>query len=204
MHIPMWVEDPDSYPSRSQQLKDITQASRKILSDPDSIIVDTETTGLRGKAKIVEFAAISAHDGKELANFRVNPQVPIEPRAQSIHGISAEDVADAPTWGEKFPPLWDEWKARGVSSIVIYNSSFDIRLMRQSSKPHPAAYAAFGEFMKLEIKCAMMAYSAWCGEWQDWSQDYRWQKLPGGDHTALGDCHATRQVLRILAGEGAA
>ena len=33
-------------------------------------------------------------------------------------------------------------------------------------------------------------------------QSYRYQKLPGGDHTAPGDCRATLALLRKMAGDG--
>lgn len=29
--------------------------------------------------------------------------------------------------------------------------------------------------------------------------NYRWQRLPGGDHSALGDCWATLKVLQKMA-----
>jgi hypothetical protein len=34
----------------------------------------------------------------------------------------------------------------------------------------------------------------------DYHQFYTWQKLPGGDHSALGDCLATLKVIKDMGG----
>jgi DNA polymerase-3 subunit epsilon len=47
----------------------------------------------------------------------------------------------------------------------------------------------------------MQWYSQWVGEWNDYHQDYKWQRLPGGDHSALGDCKATLEVIRRMAAD---
>jgi DNA polymerase-3 subunit epsilon len=40
----------------------------------------------------------------------------------------------------------------------------------------------------------------WVGE-PGWRGGFRWQKLPGGDHSAIGDARATLAVIRRMAGE---
>lgn len=35
------------------------------------------------------------------------------------------------------------------------------------------------------------------------SHNYRYQRLPGGDHSALGDARATLAVIKRMAGGGA-
>jgi DNA polymerase III epsilon subunit-like protein len=63
-------------------------------------IGDTETTGLK-KAKAVEVAFIEVEPEtfEILSSWEsfIDPEIPIEPGAQAIHGITAEMVADAPT-----------------------------------------------------------------------------------------------------------
>ena len=39
----------------------------------------------------------------------------------------------------------------------------------------------------------------YAGQWDDYYQNYRWQRLPEGDHSALGDCRATLEVIRRMA-----
>ena len=45
----------------------------------------------------------------------------------------------------------------------------------------------------------MIMYARFIGEWASWKDDYKWQKLPGGDHTALGDCIATLNIIKEMA-----
>lgn len=52
---------------------------------------------------------------------------------------------------------------------------------------------------RAEYNCAMLAYSDYIGDWNDYHGNNRWQKLPGGDHSALGDCRATLAVLKQIA-----
>ena len=124
----------------------------------------------------------------------VKPRRPIPANATRIHGITNEMVAAAPD----FSLVYLEMIAllRAVSCCVIYNADFDLRMIQQSI---PGGVAFFGlphDFMQ----CAMLQYARWYGDWSDYRSDFRWQKLTGGDHTALGDCRATLAVLQKMAG----
>ena len=62
---------------------------------------DLETTGVDpAKDRIVEIAIIKLLPGGGRDTFvrRVNPEMPIPPSSTEIHGISDEDVKDAPTF----------------------------------------------------------------------------------------------------------
>ncbi|WP_451923599.1 exonuclease domain-containing protein [Thalassolituus marinus] len=63
------------------------------------LFLDTETTGLGDKAQILELA-ISDAQGTILFETRVRPTVPIDPEAEGVHGITAESLANSPTWPE--------------------------------------------------------------------------------------------------------
>lgn len=45
----------------------------------------------------------------------------------------------------------------------------------------------------------MHLYSEFVGEWNDYFGNNKWQKLPGGDHSAVGDCLATLEVIKYIA-----
>jgi DNA polymerase III subunit epsilon len=47
----------------------------------------------------------------------------------------------------------------------------------------------------------MLWYSQWVGERNEYHGDYKWQRLPGGDHSALGDCKATLEVIEAMAAD---
>ena len=121
------------------------------------VILDTETTGLYLPARIVEISCID-RDGNVLVDSLVNPGIPIPADATAIHGISEADVADRPS----FPALWPlVWSAvRNVDCVLIYNSSYDSRLIRQSLEGHEAALAQAGE---LSYGCIMELYARFYG-----------------------------------------
>jgi DNA polymerase-3 subunit epsilon len=90
---------------------------------------------------------------------------------------------------------------------VIYNADYDLRLIRQSLRVHGIQIAfPISDRRRCRIftnggstHCAMMFYSQFVGDWIDYRGDYKWQKLPGGDHSALGDCKATLKIIEEMA-----
>ena len=67
---------------------------------------DLETTGINiAKDRIIEIAILKIDpSGKEdHLSIRVNPTIPIDPKASEIHGIYDEDVEDAPTPQDRIP-----------------------------------------------------------------------------------------------------
>lgn len=65
----------------------------------NTYIIDTETSGLKGKAVEVAFVEIDPETLDIMNSWEslIDPEIPIEPGAQAIHGITAEMVADSPT-----------------------------------------------------------------------------------------------------------
>jgi hypothetical protein len=49
------------------------------------------------------------------------------------------------------------------------------------------------------LACAMSNYASFVGEWNDYHGNYKWQRLPGGDHSAIGDCLATLELIKKMA-----
>lgn len=177
--------------------------ARKILKTGNFCILDTETTGLGPTAEICQVAILDS-SGNPLLDTLVHPTVPIEPDASDIHGISNLDIVNAPSFDSLLIPLL---RAVGTKDLVIYNCEYDTRLIKQSLRPY-GVQLAFPTSDRRgcriftnggSLHCAMLQYSAWVGEWNHRHQDYRWQKLPGGDHTAMGDCRATLAIIRQMA-----
>ena len=48
----------------------------------------------------------------------------------------------------------------------------------------------------------MLMYAQFVGEWNPRHGDYRWQRLPSGDHSAIGDCRATLALIHKMAVSG--
>jgi len=171
------------------------QWAKDLLSTDPSwwVILDTETTGLGDSDQIVQVAAIDGAGNVLLDNVLIKPTIPISEGASRIHGITDESVKDAKT----FPDVWKEIDAVIYGKLlIIYNAGFDIRLMQQSARAH----GAFLEF-PCDWNDAMDQYAQWYGEWSDYHGSFRWQRLPNGDHTALGDCRAVLELIKKMAGE---
>lgn len=163
-----------------------------VLSNSDKyLILDTETTGLSGNDEIVQIAAIDTN-GDTLLNELIRPvNATVHLRAYEVHGIGDDDLAGCPTFMELDSVLRE---AIGQRDIIAYNSSFDERMYAQS-------HGKLGGFMPSgQWMCAMHMYSRFVAE-PNPRGGYRWQKLQGGDHSAMGDCLATLKVIQEIAGQ---
>ena len=86
-----------------------------VLNTPESgpkrefIALDLETTGLSAAAdRIVEIAAVRFRENGEavgLFQSLVNPQRPVSPGAYAVHGLSDQELAQAPPACEILPRI---------------------------------------------------------------------------------------------------
>lgn len=156
--------------------------------------LDTETTGLFN-AELVELALLDGR-GRPLINTLLRPvRATSWPEAEAIHGISPEMVKDAPTLEDIVPELVRHLTG---NHLVVYNLGFDFAFL-----PEPVRRAP------VKRSCAMEAFAEHYGDWNDYHQSYRWQKLgvaaryvehawTGKAHRAFADAHACRSVWRYL------
>lgn len=166
--------------------------ARAILDQPDRyVILDTETTGLTNDDEVIQIGVI-APSGEILLDHLIRPAKRqfIHPRAQQVHGITMTMLVDKPLYGQISHLLESVVRGR---TVITYNAEFDRRLLGQT-----AAFA--GGFVPPDPwECAMLQYAQFVGEWDDYRNKYRWQKLRGGDHTAVGDCKATLTRIKEIA-----
>jgi DNA polymerase-3 subunit epsilon len=174
--------------------KEATQWALGLLSrDPSTwIILDTETTGLGSRDEIVQIGAIDGSGNVLIDNTLVKPTIAIAADAQAIHGISNQIVASAPNVREIFHQVYE---VTDEKLIVIYNADYDMRMFQQSAQA--LSYPTKWHYAKVE--CAMHMYAQWYGEWNDYRGSFKWQRLPSGDHSALGDCRATLELIHRMA-----
>ncbi|MCP4312582.1 MAG: 3'-5' exonuclease [Bacteroidetes bacterium] len=96
------------------------------------IIFDLETTGINiASDRIVEISYLKVDlNGNETSKtLRLNPGIPIPPKATEIHHISDEDVKDAPTFNEVGKSVAREFEG---CDLAGYNSNkFDIPLLAE-------------------------------------------------------------------------
>lgn len=166
--------------------------ARYVLAHPRKyVILDTETTGLGPSDEIVQIAVIDLHGNALLSqNIRPTRKRRIASEASRVHGLTMKVLQDCPQFHELHRPLK---KAIGRRRIITYNAEFDMRLYRQT-------YQLAGGFLpRGDWVCAMREYAKYVGEWNQYYRDYKWQRLESADHTALGDCRATLEVIRLMA-----
>lgn len=155
-------------------------------------IFDIEATGLNvTQDRIVELAIIKIDPEGNRSEFlrRVNPEIPISTEAESIHGISNEDVKDCPTFKELLPELE---AFLGDTDFAGYNSNkFDLPMLAEellraestfdlASKKHIDVQNIFH---KMEQRTLIAAYKFYC------------DKDLMNAHSALADAEATWEVL---------
>lgn len=189
---------PDLPPALAQRAADratAVQWARDLLAADDWVILDSETTGLND-AEFVQLAIID-HTGAVLFDSLIKPEGEIEPGAARVHGITAEMVMDAPSFEDVY---FDISVIMDGKRVVVYNAPFDWGVWNNVLvRAYPLTRGMDNPICPW--LCAMLPYARYVGEWNDYRQDYRWQKLPAGDHSALGDCRATLKLIREMAEE---
>lgn len=183
----------------------VAEKARQMLAK-NPLILDYETTGVRLKpyahyqnkspkqAHQVVGVAIMDSAGHILLQSRLDPQRPIPARATEVHGITDDQVAGLPVWGQIAPLLRSYLQGRPV---VAFKAKFD---------------ASFTPDWNIEWICAKDLADEAFGVWR-YPESEEWQKSaslqnrlrqcglePGPAHTAAGDCLSALRLLRHLAG----
>jgi DNA polymerase III subunit epsilon len=156
------------------------------------IFFDLETTGIDVvNDRIVEISYLKIFpDGREeVKTMRINPTIPIDPKATEIHGISNEDVKDAPTFTEVAQSVANVFEG---SDIAGFNSNkFDLPLLAEeflrSEIDFDLKKRKFIDvqviFHKLEQRTLSAAYKFYC------------EKDLENAHSAEADTRATYEIL---------
>ncbi|MDR0766347.1 MAG: 3'-5' exonuclease [Odoribacteraceae bacterium] len=157
------------------------------------VFFDLETTGTSiSKDRIVEISLLKIYpDGRvEQRTARVNPGMPIPPKASAIHGITDEDVKDSPSFKEIARELTRFLEG---CDLAGYNSNrFDIPLLVEellrAGMDFDARKRRFVDvqtiFHKMEQRTLSAAYRFYCGKELD------------NAHSAAADTKATYEVLK--------
>jgi DNA polymerase-3 subunit epsilon len=165
------------------------------------VYLDTETTGLHLSAEVIEIGIVD-DDANVLFDSLVRPRGKIDPAAARVHGITLEELREAPTWEQIWPEAETVLMGRRIG---VYNVEFDLRLLKQSHTRSWLRWSLpdsnFFDIMKL--------YARFYGDWDPFRRSFRFQslelagrqcgiRLPNA-HRAVDDCLLTRALLHHMA-----
>jgi DNA polymerase III subunit epsilon len=168
------------------------------MHDPRVIVFDVETTGTdKRNDQVIELCIQfgledgAASPGASSVTWRIRPSVPIHPGAQAVHGITMEDLASCPTFGEVAAEIREVIAAARV--LIGYNLTFDIEMLQ-------AEYERIGQPpLDLLGKEIVDPFRLWqqCEprSLQDAHRRFVGQEFEAA-HSATADVAATGRVLR--------
>lgn len=173
------------------------------ISLENSVILDTETTGLDYDDEIVQIAIIDGETGEKLLNELVKPTKPISKESSNIHNITNEKVANSPSYNEIHQKVLIILNDK---NIIVYNSDFDLRMIKKTA----SKYNIDSEIKPKNVTCVMEWYAQFWGDFNDYFGSYKWQKLTSAArqqhidisdltaHDALSDCEITRRLINTV------
>ena len=153
---------------------------------------DLETTGTNvAKDRIVEISILKVYPNgnKESRTWLVNPEMPISPESEAVHGISNEKVANEPTFKQLSKEIY---KIIKDSDLAGFNSDrFDIPLLVEEmlradidcDMKNRVSVDVQTIFHKMEKRTLEAAYKFYC------------DKNLEDAHSAEADTMATYEVL---------
>ena len=156
-------------------------------------VFDLETTGIKvATDRIVEICVLKIYPDNKNETFLklINPTIPIPPVTTEIHGISDEDVKDAPTFAEIAKQLNTFF---GNSDLAGFNSNrFDIPLLVEEFLHVDVDFDLTGRrfidvqniFHKMEPRNLKAAFQFYC------------LKNLENHHSAEADTFATYEILK--------
>lgn len=165
------------------------------------MVIDFQTSDLAHRGgRICQVGLVDAA-GNILMDQLVNPVVKIAPEAFRIHGLSDQQLANAPD----IETIWAKVsQVRGSIPLVSYGQDFD-RSVFINSIPHEACIAIPEPF---EWFCLMDIFAPVAGKWNQYRENYQWVKLmeacriagvqghdPG---SAIANCFMVRDVMEWL------
>lgn len=164
----------------------------KLADEPTTwAVLDTETTGLKDDDEIIELSILRG-DGLLLYSKRLKPIAKkISKKASEIHGLYQKDIERSPTILDEFDAINDA--LNGLDIVLAYNAEFDFRKLIHSWK-----VAGCQREFHLSMGCAMDIYSKFMALVDQRTGCLKRFKLDG-DHSALGDCKKTIELINTIA-----
>lgn len=169
-------------------------------------VLDTETTGRDPQTdRIVEIGIVVGLRGEVVKrhNWLVNPGIPIPDGAREVHGISDDDVKDAPT----FQQIAGEIAAALQGTVpAAYNASFDKSFVEAELLRSGLVLDAFPACMKRDVE--WVDPLVWARELQKYEKGKKLGEVAQrlgialeNAHRASDDAEAALKVLYAFGGD---
>lgn len=168
-----------------------------LLGRDDTLIVDTETTGVGAHAELIEVVAIDTTGALRLSAMSI-PVGPISHETWEIHGLSrrALHAQGARPW----PEVHEEFAAvlGRARRVLAWRANFDARVLRQTAAVHNLALppVEWADVRPAYVDARARGPHSLADAIR--REGLRWE---GQHHRAEADCRAVLAVMRRMAGE---
>lgn len=158
------------------------------------VFLDLETTGMTAAhERITEIGLVEVADGKFIGSWSqlVNPRKNIPPFIQSLTGISNAMVADAPTFEQLAPALYERLAGK---LLIAHNARFDYGFLRSE-------FARCGLAYRARVLCTAKLSRKLFPEHRRHNLDSLIERhglACGARHRALGDAEVLWDFLRKI------
>jgi DNA polymerase III epsilon subunit family exonuclease len=168
------------------------------LTDITFVALDTETTGLQPIVhRLVEIGAVRFRlDGWELATFQqlIDPEIPIPPNVQQVHGITDAMVRGHLTIGHVLP-RFIEFLGTPDTILLAHNAPFDLGFLAMALTRLGIAYPPHYVFDTLDM--ARRLYPTWPSHSLEHVAT-RLNVANGAEHRALSDARVLKDVFLAM------
>lgn len=132
-------------------------------------------------------------------NQLIKPQGKIADGAKAVHGIDEKALADKPSFRDIY---LDVAKLLHKETVIAYNAGFETPVLAKACEQYKLPC------IEPKFSCAMLAYSAFNGELNQWGKP-KWWKLSeacanhgiatDNAHDAATDCVMTYELIKVMA-----
>ena len=165
-----------------------------LLDRDDTLILDTETTGLGASAEVIEVVAVDTTGARRLSAVSI-PVGPITHESWEIHGLTLDGLhaQGARSW----PEVHEELAATlgRARHVLAWHADFDARVLRQTAAVHNLALPAV-EWA--DVRPAYVEARPKGGHNLAHSMRRERLKWDGRQHRAEADCRAVLAVMRAI------
>ena len=156
----------------TEQCQEIRRWAQNSLCSQQTILLNTETTGLGDTDTVIEIALISAEQGKTLYNTFIQAYRPTY-RARTYDYASMENsFLSAPP----FPKVWEDIVAllNQVQTVICYNADFHHKKLQRTVQKYDLPFPTH-----IKWECLMNRYATFYGKIRndDPFNSFQWQKL---------------------------